>query len=140
MTAATARPSQDFSVRLGAMEGRLDSLERAQVATAEDAREARDLAKEIIVILREQNALERVAENRAEARKLVSDLREDVVNANTLIRADHKALCTRVDALEALKTKGQGVMMGGKWVIDGFKIIAAAGGGAIILKLLEAWK
>lgn len=132
--------SQDFSVRLGALEGRMDSLQSAQAATAEDAREARDLAKEIIVILREQNALERVAENRAEARKLVSDLREDVVAANTLMRGDHKTLVGRVDALENLRTQAQGAAKGGKWVLDTLKIVGGAGGATVLIKLLEAWK
>jgi len=141
MTAATSRMTpQDFSVRLGAIEGRMDSLERAQASTAEDAREARDLAKEIIVILREQNALERVAENRAEARKMVSDLREDVVAANGLIRTELKVVRADVDTLLNLRTQAQGAAKGGKWLLDTLKIIAGAGGGALILKMLEVMK
>ncbi|MBI1682368.1 hypothetical protein [Caulobacter hibisci] len=137
---AGARANPDVSVRLGTLEGRMESLERAQAATAEDAREARDLAKEIIVILREQNALERVSEVRSEARKLVGDLREDVVAANTGMRTDLKSIRTDVDALMNLRTQAQGAVKGGKWVIDALKIIAGAGGGAIILKLLEVIK
>ena len=139
MTAAIAA-SRDVNTRLGALESRMEGLERSQADIHSDTREARDGVREIMITLREQNALERVAEAKTEGRQLVASLREDVVAANTALRADTKALRTDIDSLLALRTKSQGVLMGGKWVVDGLKVIAAAGGGALILKLLEAWK
>lgn len=138
MTAPTT--SRDVNARLGGLESRMESLEKSQADIHSDTREARDGVREIMITLREQNALERVAEAKTEGRQLVASLREDVVSANTALRTDVKTLRTDVDSLLALRTKGQGVVMGGKWVVDGLKIIAAAGGGAVILKLLEVWK
>jgi predicted nucleic acid-binding Zn-ribbon protein len=132
--------AKDVNTRLGGLESRMESLEKSQADIHSDTREARDGVREIMITLREQNALERVAEAKTEGRQLVAALREDVVAANTPLRSDIKALRTDVDSLLALRTKGQGVVMGGKWIVDGLKVIAAAGGGAIILKLLEVWK
>lgn len=121
-------------------EARLEQFATGLAAAQSDAREARDTAKEIAVILREQNALERVAEFRAEARTLVADLRADVEHAFTPVRVDLKQLRLEVDALNALRTKGQGVALGGKWVFDILKVVVGAGGGAMLLKLIEAAK
>jgi ABC-type phosphate transport system auxiliary subunit len=80
-------------------------LDRAE----ETAGEARDTAKELVTILREQNIGERLAETRGEMAGLVAALRQDVVAANTLIRSDAKELCDRVEALEAERNKVIGV-------------------------------
>lgn len=142
MTAESIARAQakDVNTRLGGLESRMESLEKSQADIHSDTREARDGVREIMITLREQNALERVAEAKTEGRQLVASLREDVVSANTALRTDVKTLRTDVDALLSLRTKGQGVAMGGKWLIDSFKLVAAAGGGAVILKVLEAWK
>lgn len=138
MTApATGR---DVNTRLGALESRMEGLERSQADIHSDTREARDGVREIMVTLREQNALERVAEVRSEGRQQNASLREDVVAANTRIRDELKTLTGRVDALDTLKTQAQGAAKGGKWLLDTLKIVAGAGGGALVLKLLEVMK
>lgn len=141
MTTAVSRQSellQQVLTGLAGVEARQEETTKAVGQAQADAREARDTAREIAVILREQNALERVAELRAEARQLVADLREDTVKAITSVRSEVKAHGERLDVLEVLKTKGQGVLMGGKWTLDLLKFIAGAGGGALLLKMLEA--
>lgn len=141
MTAAASRQAemlQQVLSALAALEARQEETTKGVASAQADAREARDTAREIAVILREQNALERVAEVRAEARKLVADLRADVEHAMTLVRTEQKTQNSRLDAIELLKTKGQGVLLGGKWTLDLLKFIAGAGGGAILLKMLEA--
>ncbi|NQE62974.1 hypothetical protein [Caulobacter sp. RHG1] len=139
MTASpTSAMLQKVLAGLAAVEARQEETTKAVASAQADAREARDTAREITVILREQNALERVAEVRAEARKLVADLRADVEHAMTLVRTEQKTQNSRLDAIELLKTKGQGVLLGGKWTLDLLKIVAGAGGGALLLKMLEA--
>lgn len=138
MTATPA--SRDVNTRLGALESRMEGLERSQADIHSDTREARDGVREIMVTLREQNALERVAEAKTEGRQLVASLREDVVAANTAMRNELKTLTGRVDSLDALRTQAQGAAKGGKWLLDGLKIIAGAGGGALLLKMLEVMK
>lgn len=137
---AGARANPDVSARLGALEARLDSLEHSQAQTSADAREARDVSKEILVILREQDALAKVAEVKAEATKKVEDLRADVVAANGLIRTELKTVRADVDSLLNLRTQAQGAAKGGKWVLDTLKIVGGAGGATVLIKLLEAWK
>lgn len=132
--------SRDVNTRLGALESRMEGLERSQADIHSDTREARDGVREIMITLREQNALERVAEAKAEGRQMVAALREDVVAVNTAIRNELKALTGRVDALDALRTQAMGAAKGGKWLLDGLKIFAGAGGGALLIKLLESWK
>jgi hypothetical protein len=80
-------------------------LDRAE----ETAGEARDTAKELVTILREQNIGERLAETRGEMVALVAALRQDVVMANGLIRTDVKDLCERVEVLEAERNKVIGI-------------------------------
>lgn len=121
-------------------EARLEEMAKSISAAQADAREARDTSKEIAVILREQNALERVAEVKAEARQLVAALRDDTVKAINNVRTEVSGHGGRLDALELLKVRGQGVLQGGKWTLDLLKIIAGAGGGAVILKVLETLK
>lgn len=143
MTTPSARQTdllQQILTAQAGQEARLEQLAKSAEAAQVDAREARDTAKEIAVILREQNALERVAEVRAEGRKLVADLRADVEHAFTPVRAELKQLRADLDGLMSLRTKGQGVALGGKWMLDGLKIVAGAGGGALLLKVLEAMR
>lgn len=116
----------------------MEDLTKRVVAAQADAREARDTAKEIAVILREQDLLERIGEVRTEGRKLVGDLRADVEHAFTPVRAEIKQLRADVDGLISLKTKGQGALAGGKWLLDILKVVAGAGGATVLIKLLEA--
>lgn len=136
----TSAMLQQVLAGLAAVEARQEETTKAVSSAQADAREARDTAREIAVILREQNALERVAELRAEARQIVADLREDMVKAITSVRSEVKEHTGRIEGLEALKTKGQGMLLGGRWTFDLLKIVAGAGGGALLIKLLEAAK
>jgi len=98
-------------------------LDRAETT----AGEARDTAKELVTILREQDTGARLTEIRTEQREGLSALRTDVVAANTRLRLDVEAeatareaadteldkeittLATRVASLEAERNKVVGV-------------------------------
>lgn len=74
-------------------------LDRAE----ETAGEARDTAKELVTILREQDTGARIVEMRTEMRAGLAELRQDVVAANTRLRGDLDAECkARTDAIDAL--------------------------------------
>ncbi len=67
------------------------------------AGEARDLAKELVTILREQDTGAKLLEMRTEMRAASSEMRQDFVAANTRIRTDLEAECTaRTEAIDAL--------------------------------------
>lgn len=87
-------------------------LDRAE----ETAGEARDTAKELVTILREQDTGARIVEMRTEFRAGMAELRQDFVAANTRIRSDLELECKerrlledRVEALEADRNKVVGV-------------------------------
>lgn len=88
---------------------RLEELFRRIDGAEKTAGEARDTAKEIATILREQNMGERMGEMRTEMMGQVSALRQDVVAANGLLRQEHQALSDRLGALETKATKAVGV-------------------------------
>lgn len=99
------------------------------------AAEARDTSKEIATILREQNALARVAELRAEAHQLVADLRVDLVAAVKHLRETIDPCIEDVTSLKDARNTGVGMARGARFAFEAFKIVGAAGGGAVLLKL-----
>lgn len=119
----------------GATDQRFEELFRRMEKNETTASEARDWAKEAVTIMREQNALARVAELKAEAHQIVADLRQDVVAANTELRKADIALEERVQGLEDTRTATVGMAKGGRLVVEGLKMLIAAGGGAWMFKL-----
>lgn len=92
-----------------------------------DAREARDLGKRIEARIEEQNIVARLAEHRAESRQIVSEIRQDFVAANTLLKKELAAesedreegdrkLSVRIDTLEAERNKVIGVASFFSWL------------------------
>jgi hypothetical protein len=74
-----------------------------------DAREARDLARDLKTILQEQNAPQRIVELRAEMKVGDQDLRVDLVHAQTQVRTEMReanALLTeRIDTVSERTTE-----------------------------------
>lgn len=108
----TASPRQTDLLRdliasgQAATDAKLEAIYRAVEMAQADAREARDTAKETAVIIREQNVLARVADLRG-----------------------------RVEALEVIRSEGQGMARGARLLLQVGKLAGAAGGGALALKL-----
>lgn len=119
----------------GATDQRFEEIFRRLDKAENTAGEARDVAREIVTILREQNALEKITEVRSEARNLVADLRADVVAANKVLRDANANLEERVQGLEDTRTAGFGAMKGAKLAWEMGKLVAAMGGGALLIKL-----
>lgn len=70
------------------------------------AGEARDLAKELVTILREQDTGARILEMRTEMRDTSAAMRTDFVHANTGLRKDLDAEAkARVDAIDAMDVR-----------------------------------
>lgn len=91
------------------------------------AGEARDTAREVVTILREQDTAVRLAEMRAEVTGQVSALRQDVVAANGTLRKDldaevsdreqaDEALAARIVSLEAERNRVVGVAAFFSWL------------------------
>lgn len=139
---ATREPSGDALLRelvagQAQAAARFDEVFRRLGLAEGTAGEARDLAKEIVTILREQDALARVSEAKAEATMQVSALRQDLVHAMTEQRKVTDDHAERIDALEQLRTQASGAAKGARWLWDALKIVAGMGGGALLIKLLE---
>lgn len=100
------------------------------------AGEARDTAKEIVTILREQNALARIAEVRAEVHQLVQDLRADLVKAVENLRKEAASADEKITGLEATRSTASGTARAGRWLFEVAKLICAAGGGALVLRIV----
>ena len=73
------------------------------------AGEARDTAREVVTILREQDTAVRLAEIRAEMIQTVAGLRQDVVAANGTLRTDLDSLKARIGKLEEARSQVVGV-------------------------------
>lgn len=80
------------------------------------ASDARDTAREVVTILREQDTAARLAEMRAEVTQSVAALRHDVVAANGTLRKDMDALESRVAVLEAERNRVVGVAAFFSWL------------------------
>jgi len=106
---------------------RLDKAEKT-------AAEARDNSRDILAMLREQDTKALVAEVRAEARQQLAALRQDVVKANTNLKSDVDAAAKRLDELEVARSENRGMAKGARLIVDGIKLIVAAGGGAFLFK------
>lgn len=120
----------------GSTDQRFEELFRRLDKAEKTAGEARDIAREIVTTLREQNALVKIQEVRDEARSLVAALRSDLVLSVKNLRGDYDPAVARIDALEASRDKGAGMARGLKLALEIGKVIASAGGGALLLKLL----
>lgn len=144
MTAVQARGGDAWVRELAAGQAqtvaRFDEVFRRLNIAEGTAGEARDLAKEIITILREQDSLARIAEARAEAQQMVAALRQDVVHANTGLKSDVASLGARVDALETLRDTGMGAAKGAQWLWNTLSALAGGGGVALLLKFMEMAK
>lgn len=87
--------------------------------------DARDTAREVVTILREQDTAARLAEMRSETRNHVDGLRHDVVAANTRLREDVEELTGRVAALEAERAKVVGVASFFGWLAKTWPVFLA---------------
>ncbi len=80
------------------------------------AGDARDTAREVVTILREQDTAARLAEMRAEMIQQVAALRQDVVAANGSFRKEVEALEVRIKALEDARNQVVGVASFFSWL------------------------
>lgn len=90
----------------------LRRLDRAE----ETAGEARDTARELVTILREQDTGAKMVELRTEFRAATSEMRQDFVAANSRVRHDVDDLATRIASLEAERNKVVGVAAFASWL------------------------
>lgn len=106
---------------------RFEELFRRLDRAEETASEARDTAKELVTILREQNTGERLTEVRNEMRSIAAEMRQDFVAANGRLRdgldrevgdrkKEDEALSDRIDGLEADRNKVVGVAAFFSWL------------------------
>lgn len=102
---------------------RFEELFRRLGKAEATAGEARDLSKEMVTILREQDMGARLTEMRAEMRQASAELRQDVVAANSRLREDlqreaeaREALEVRLVALENERSKVVGVASFFSWL------------------------
>lgn len=127
-------------------DARFDEVFKRLEKAEEVGAAARDAAREIVTILREQDALARVAEVKADTRSMIADLRADVVKAITGLKESQSAqaeefrpalsdLDERLATLEAERTEKQGMAKGARLIAEGVKLLIAAGGGAFLVKL-----
>lgn len=135
--ASTEELLRGIAASLAAGDARFDELFRGLGQAQADAREARDSAREVSLILREQNALAKIEELRAEARGLVAALREDVVLAQANERKARADLDKKVGDLEKLRDQGTGALKGARLAWDLARLLGAGGIGAGLIKALE---
>jgi hypothetical protein len=136
--AGSSRPDYETMERLisglAASDERFREIFRRLDKAEKTAGEARDSSREILTVLREQDALAKVAEAKAELRGLVADLRQDVVKANTSLRGEAVRITERVEALEVVRTETRGMARGARLIAEAAKLVAASGVGAFLAK------
>lgn len=121
----------------------LEGLSRRTEEAAGNAQAARELANRTNIILEEQNVLARLVEYRADVRREIEGMRQDVVAAHGNLRSalaeleksvagDVKALGDRIGKLEADYQKREGVkdlaawlMKNAPWLFAGLAAFAA---------------
>lgn len=91
------------------LEARVEEMGQRIEATADDARQARDLGNRIAARLEEQNIVARMTELRGELNAKVAALRQDVVLANQNLRKELIAVERRLDVLEEARSRVIGV-------------------------------
>lgn len=132
MAEPKAPSSRPYSAQLSklmagqaATDQRLEELFRRQDRVEKASGEARDLAREVVTILREQDTGARIQELRAELERQAAALRQDMVAANTILRGQVGDLDTRLKALEADRNKvvGLGAFFG--WLARVWPLIVA---------------
>lgn len=121
-----AAPSNDSAVLSQLVAGQakaqqqFEELFRRLDRAEETAGEARDTAKELVTILREQDTGTRITEMRSDFRAGMAEIRQDFVAANTRLRQDLETevrsrkdcteeLAGRLELLEAERNKVIGV-------------------------------
>jgi hypothetical protein len=157
---AGGAPLAGIIAEQAAQGARLDDVVRRIEQVEQTSGEARDNTRDILATLREQDTSKRLAEQRAEYRQLVQDLREDVVRANGSLKEEIRsvedaasngrsrlhekieraeaALVLRITPFENMRAQGTGVAKGVRWTIAALKMVVTALGGAGALRLLEA--
>jgi hypothetical protein len=126
---------------------------RGQLAEVKDnAKEARDGARDVAGKLAEQNLPARMTEALAEMRRLNSDLRADLVHAHDRLKADMtkgdadlaidvKALSVRVEVLEKGRAKDDGAKGALAWLVSKAPwiagLFAALAGGTILKDVIK---
>ena len=108
----TAAPRSDTALLNKLLSGqaasdqRFEEILRRLDRAESTAGEARDTARELVTILREQDTGARIVEIRTELRAGMAELRQDFVAANTRVRTDLDTETTRrVEAIEALEAR-----------------------------------